>query len=225
MRIETTSDTCNIIQKVPADGPVSGWKIYIAGGANLLIYQLWGESGGTFMVACTWNPTNGKWHCIDATYDGRYGKLYVDNVEVHDGDIGRDEALGTHNGAMLVSDATDYPGQIEGLAIWNQPRTPAERAMLWHSGKRIALAEVRLMDYTELEGYLDLTYDDRNYGPDGDSRNLAVIDSLVLGGGPFTDHLGEAAGGYGAAYCPPIIDPERRQRHCTHNELAETTGH
>lgn len=222
-RLNSTASTCNIIEKVAGAGPVNGWKLYIAGAANLICFEVWGATGAHVFAGAAWTPTDGKWYVIDATFDGRYAKLFVDDSEVGSGDMGEVDELAAEASAILISTAINYPGEIEGLAIFNEPLPAAQRAILYNAGRRIGLGSIRAIRGSAylLEALLDLNFDDRDYGPH--QRNVNFISSLTYGGGPYTYTLGNG-GGAGAGYGPPIFTGDRQQL-CSHQDLAETIGH
>ena len=213
--------SCGIVQKVREAAPTrNGWALRIL--SNYLVFEVWSSAGVSGVAFAAWSVTPGDWHCVDATFDSQYLHLYVDNAQVgYDAIVSQDE-LAAAVTSVLLSSAPYYQAEIEGLALWSAVRTADERAILYHSGKRIARAETLLIDQSSLEALLELNYDDRDYSSHG--RNIDEMDHLTDGGGAYTDTLGEG-GGYGAAYCPPLMPAHAAQRHCSHQDLAETIGH
>ncbi len=214
-----------LVQKVPYEAASNGWNLRYAQDITSLWFQIFTNDEFTLNVVAGWNPTLGKWYCIDATFDGRFGDLYVDNVL-----LGTDSFVGPHVLApaatnVLLSAADNYPGHVEGLAIWTEPLDPAHRALLYHGGRRIALAETRLLSSPAgtLEAMLELTDDSLDYS--ANARDLDLAASLTYDcGQPFTRRLGGGGGAYGPAYCPPLMAAHKAQRVCTHQDLAETSG-
>jgi len=218
-RTDAPGATYSIVKKTPAAGPVNGWGIRLS--ATHIYFDLWTNDGSACAISYAWAPDAGDWHCIDATFDGRYCYLYIDDDQVGSHDFGEARALALEAAtSMLLSATPNYPGDIEGLAIWSAAQSAAQRAILYNGGRRIALAEIRLMASGWLEALLELRHDTIDYS--AFDRDIDLSTSLTDECGRPSRTLGQG-GGYGFAYCPPVR--EVPDRCCTHTDLAETIGH
>ncbi len=222
----TTTASKNIVQKLREAGPErNGWCLRYQVG--ILLFEVWtsdGEHGIAYVTPPPWGLN--EWSCIDATFDGNYLRLYVDNVLVGSDQlqVGPPHELAAAATAILISAADYFPAAIEGLAIWKSVLSAGERTIFYNGGKRIAFAETEFKEPTDLEAHLELNYDDRNYSPAGSARNISVLSSLTFGGGAFTDTLGEGAG-WGAPYYPLAEGVRHQDKVCaSHVDLAETSG-
>lgn len=221
-RTGAASTTHYIVGKYPQLLPTkNGWVLTL--NATQMIFELWTSDASAGSVTAAWTPALGAWHCIDAYFNGTWLVLYADRASL--GDylfVGGGKVLEAQtDGVMYLGGPTGYPGEIEGLAIWNGVKSSAQQTILYNGGRRIARAEVRLITTTYLEALLELRHDARDHS--GNGRHIPTLDSYITyGGGPFTRTLGNA-GGVGGAYCPPIR--QLQERACPHIDLVETTGH
>lgn len=130
-------------------GTVSGtWRLVFKGTTTNLNYLLsWSGSGtdmrflvdltsGSRLTATgTW-PTDGGWHFVVGVYDNTAARLYLDGVEKtpHAGT----GTLKTSAQPLTVSEPAGTPmnGDVDEVAIWNRPLTPAEISHLYAIGRR-----------------------------------------------------------------------------------------